>query len=381
VFRWGGHRHQALIGDLAYFPLNSAAAICAWRVSLRQDLGPRTCRAWRLLSVALWVYMLGDVLQFYYENVLHERAYPTWADAAYLAFYLVALAGLCSFPSRRRTRPERIRLLLDVGTVFVGGATFIWYVALGPAIASASPFDLADLVTFAYPVGDLLLMFGVLSLLWRGAPRSSLASLRIFATGLVVFIAADVTYDYITVHSTYLGGDPVDSLWYVALAIMWIAASCQLRGEPQEDFATPSRNPATRPSVLPYLAVAGSYLLLMVVGLRSVAFNPLGAILLGALVLTVLVSLRQFAALRDNGRLASRYRELASMDEMTGLYNRRHFMDLADGAFAHTQRLGQPLVALMIDVDHFKQINDLYGHATGDQVLAAGRYRRPLRRR
>jgi diguanylate cyclase (GGDEF)-like protein len=370
LFRWGGHRHQALIGDLAYFPVNSAAAICAWRVSLRQDLGRPTCRAWRLLSVALWLFLLGDGLQFIYENVLHERAYPTWADAAYLSFYVVAFAGLRSFPSRRSTRSERIRLLLDMGTVFVGGATFIWYVALGPAIALAGPFDLADLVTFAYPVGDLLLLFGVLSLLWRGAPRSSLASLRIFATGLIVFIAADVSYDYITVHSTYLGGDPVDSLWYVALAIMWIAASCQLRAEPREHFATPARDAAARPSVLPYLAVAGSYLLLMVVGLENVAFNPLGAVLLGALVLTVLVSLRQFAALRDNGRLASRYRELASMDEMTGLYNRRHFMDLADGAFAQTQRLGQPLVALMIDVDHFKQINDLYGHATGDQVLA-----------
>jgi diguanylate cyclase (GGDEF)-like protein len=371
VFRWGGVSHQALIGDLAFVPINSAAAICAWRVSLRRDLGPRTCRAWRLLSAALWVYMLGDLLQFCYENILHKRAYPTWADAAYLAFYVVAFAGLRCFPSRRRTRSERIRLLLDMGTVFAGGATFIWYVALGPAVASARvDFDPPDLVTFAYPVGDLLLLFGVLSLLWRGAPRSSLVSLRIFATGMVVFIAADVTYDYITVHSTYLGGDPVDSLWFVALAIMWIAVSCQLRAEPREDFAVPPRHPATRPSVLPYVAVAGSYLLLMLVGLRSVAFNPLGAILLGAFVLTVLVSLRQFAALRDNGRLASRYQELASMDEMTGLYNRRHFMDLADGAFAHTQRLGQPLVALMIDVDHFKQINDLYGHATGDQVLA-----------
>jgi diguanylate cyclase (GGDEF)-like protein len=371
VFRWGGRPHQALIGDLAYFPLNSAAAICAWQVSRRQDLGRPTCRAWRLLSVALWLFLLGDGLQFIYENVLHKQAYPTWADAAYLSFYVVAFAGLRCFPSRRRTRSERIRLLLDTGTVFVGGATFVWYVALGPAVASAGGgFDLADLVTFAYPVGDLLLLFGVLSLLWRGAPRSSLVPLRIFATGLVVFIAADVVYDYITVHSTYLGGDPVDSLWFLALAIMWIAASCQLRAEPQEDFVTPPRDGASGPSVLPYLAVAGSYLLLMVVGLKSVAFNPLGPVLLGALVLTVLVSLRQFAALRDNGRLASRYQELASMDEMTGLYNRRHFMDLADGAFAHTQRLGQPLVALMIDVDHFKQINDLYGHATGDQVLA-----------
>jgi diguanylate cyclase (GGDEF)-like protein len=370
IFRWGGHRHQALIGDLAFIPVNSAVAVCAWRVSLRKDLGQPTCRAWRLLSVALWLYLLGDVLQFCYENVFHTRAYPTWADAAYLSFYLVAFAGLSSFPSHRRTGSERTRLLLDMGTVFVGGATFIWYVALGPAVASVHGFDLADLVTFAYPVGDLLLLFGVLSLLWRGAPRSSLLSLKIVATGLTMFIAADVTYDYITVNSTYLGGDPVDTLWFVALAIMWIAASCQLHAEPQEHFAAPPRVPAARPSILPYLAVAGSYLLLMVVGLENVGFNPLGGILLGALVLTVLVSLRQFAALRDNGRLARRYQELASIDEMTGLYSRRHFMEVTEGAFAHAQRLGQPLVALMIDVDHFKQINDLHGHAIGDQVLA-----------
>ena len=59
VFRWGGHGHQALIGDLAFVPVNGAAAICAWRVSLRKDLGRPTCRAWRLLSAALWLYLLG----------------------------------------------------------------------------------------------------------------------------------------------------------------------------------------------------------------------------------------------------------------------------------------------------------------------------------
>jgi diguanylate cyclase (GGDEF)-like protein len=369
VFRWGGHRHQALIGDLALMPPNAAAAICAWRVSLREDLGRPTCRAWRLLSAALWVFLLGDVLQFLYENVLHRKAYPTWADAAYLSFYIVAFAGLRSFPSRSRTRSERIRLLLDVGTVFVGGATFIWYVALGPALASATSFDLADLVTFAYPAGDLLLLFGVLLLLWRGAPRSSVASLRIFATGMLVFIAADVTYDYMTVHTTYLGGDPVDTLWFLALAILWAAASCQRRAQPQAEFATPPRNSAPRPGVLPYLAVAGSYVLLMVVGLQTVT-SPVGGILLGALVLTILVSLSQFVALMDNGRLAARYQELASIDGMTGLYNRRHFMEVAEGVFAHAHRLGQPLAALMIDVDNFKQINDRHGHGVGDRVLA-----------
>jgi diguanylate cyclase (GGDEF)-like protein len=370
VFRWGGRPHQALIGDLAFVPVNGTGGVCAWRASLRKDLGRLTCRAWRLLSAAFWLYLLGDMLQLVYEVLLHRRGYPTWADAAYLSFYVVAFAGLLAFPSPRRTRSERFRLLLDRGTVFVGGTMLIWYVALGPAVASAhNEFDLAVLVIFAYPVGDLLLLFGVLSLLWRGAPRLSIAPLRIFATGLLVFIAADVTYDHITINSTYLGGDPVDTLWMLALAIMWIASACQLRARPTADFTMPAAASAPRPSVLPYLAVAASYVLLMVVGLNEVSFDSLGGILLGALVLTVLVSVRQFAALRDNGGLAVRYQELASIDGMTGLYNRRHFMELAESAFAHAQRLGQPLVALMIDVDHFKQINDAHGHAVGDRVL------------
>jgi diguanylate cyclase (GGDEF)-like protein len=371
VFRWGGHRHQALIGDLAFFPVNGGAALWAWRVSRRQDLGRATCRAWRLLSVALWAYLLGDGLQLVYEVVLHQRPDPSWADAAYLTFYPIVFAGLLAFPSPRRTLAERVRLLLDAGTVFVGGATVIWYISLGPAVASAHGFfDVPDLVLFAYPVGDLLLLFGVLSLLWRGAPRSSVTSLRIFATGMLVFIAADITYDYVSTNSTYVGGDPVDTLWMVALAILFVAAACQLRAAPTDEVAAPPRLLASGPSVLPYLAVAGSYILLTVVGLKSVTINPAGGVLLGAVVLTVLVSVRQFAALQDNSRLTARYAELASIDGMTGLYNRRHLMEVAEAAFAHAQRLGQPLAVLLIDVDHFKQINDVHGHAAGDRVLA-----------
>src|SRR5215467_6907998 len=53
VFRWGGREHQALIGDLAFVPVNGVAAVLAWRASRRAGLGRNTCRAWRLLAIAL----------------------------------------------------------------------------------------------------------------------------------------------------------------------------------------------------------------------------------------------------------------------------------------------------------------------------------------
>jgi diguanylate cyclase (GGDEF)-like protein len=370
MFRWGGRAHQAFIGDLAFIPVNGAAVVLAWRVSRRADLGYRIRRAWRLLSLAMFLYLLGDLMQFWIENVMHRVAYPTWSDAAYLGFYVVAFCGLVSFPARRDSGSERLRRLLDLGTVFTGGAVLIWYLALGPAVEKGLRFDLFDLVTYAYPVGDLLLLFGILTLLWRGVPQSSVMALRIFAVGLLLFIAADLIYAYITVHSTYLGGDPVDTLWMLGVTAVCLSAASQLRTKPTGSMVKQPETVPGRPSFLPYVAVLSSYVLLAFVGLRSVGFNPLGGILLGALMLTLLVSVRQYVALRDYGQLATRYQQLASIDGTTGLFNRRHFMETAETAFAHAQRLGQPVVALMIDVDNFKQINDLHGHIAGDEVLA-----------
>jgi diguanylate cyclase (GGDEF)-like protein len=63
------------------------------------------------------------------------------------------------------------------------------------------------------------------------------------------------------------------------------------------------------------------------------------------------------------------YRQLAITDPLTGIYNRRHFFQLAISELQRSQRYSRPLAVIMMDVDYFKRINDCYGHAVGDQVL------------
>jgi diguanylate cyclase (GGDEF)-like protein len=82
------------------------------------------------------------------------------------------------------------------------------------------------------------------------------------------------------------------------------------------------------------------------------------------------LSLTQPAAMAvENARLFDEVNRLATLDGLTHTYNRRHFMDLAMRAYQTARRFGQPLAALMLDVDHFKDVNDRYGHHVGDQVL------------
>jgi len=71
-------------------------------------------------------------------------------------------------------------------------------------------------------------------------------------------------------------------------------------------------------------------------------------------------------ALRES---EEKHRMLATTDTLTGLHNRFYFMKRAEDEFNRFQRYGKPFSLLMIDLDCFKEVNDKYGHAGGDEVL------------
>jgi two-component system cell cycle response regulator len=67
--------------------------------------------------------------------------------------------------------------------------------------------------------------------------------------------------------------------------------------------------------------------------------------------------------------LENRIMQLALTDPLTGLLNRRAFVDRLVSEIARYKRLGQPLSLIMVDLDNFKKCNDIYGHLVGDEVL------------
>ncbi len=75
------------------------------------------------------------------------------------------------------------------------------------------------------------------------------------------------------------------------------------------------------------------------------------------------------AQLERINQLHEQLREQAIRDDLTGVYNRRHFVEVADNELERARRHGAPLSLVMLDLDHFKKVNDQHGHAAGDAAL------------
>jgi diguanylate cyclase (GGDEF)-like protein len=98
------------------------------------------------------------------------------------------------------------------------------------------------------------------------------------------------------------------------------------------------------------------------------------SIIIATVVPTVIAPLFAYITLRLTHQLdlaEERLRQISITDELTQVYNRRYFIEMARKVLAGAKRYGDSFTIIIFDIDDFKHINDTYGHAAGDQVLRA----------
>ena len=165
------------------------------------------------------------------------------------------------------------------------------------------------------------------------------------------------------------GGDAVEQLYHERWPSAHVDIALRLRHEREPRLLTPEEAATLEPAGQAprhYLSVpllsGNSAFRLLLVGRASKTIQPQGLDIAAAMAKQVSVAL-------DKARLIKDLENLATTDGLTRLYNRRTFLQRAESEFERSRRYQRPLSVLMLDVDHFKNVNDGYGHETGDRVL------------
>ncbi|MEP6592654.1 MAG: response regulator, partial [Acidobacteriota bacterium] len=192
------------------------------------------------------------------------------------------------------------RFWLDTGTVMLSGTMVVWYFVLRP-IALDSTTGLLDIATaVAYPIGDLVLLFGSMAVLLRRPEETSRRALSFVAVGLLTFFVSDLFDSYVTLNGTTDDLRWLGAMW-IARSVFVIAGAQYFRRRAPFGAAAPAPYQTAPFTLVPYVALVIGYGLLIGV-VRDVWAEPLGGIVLGAVALTGLTVLRQITAVRERDR-------------------------------------------------------------------------------
>ncbi len=296
--------HRLLIANVANVPLDLAAGISALLTSRARSLNARTRQAWFWCALAFFADGTGNLGWLIQENLLGAVPSPSWADIGYLAFYPLCMYALLRFPRWRRGWEESLKFWLDVGIVMVAGGTVIWYVLLAPALESPSAGVLDTILSFAYPLGDLVLVFGCAVVLMRRSPPESRLPIMLLGAGGLALLLADLLYGWAEMRGNgYHSGTWID-IWFQLSGLLWFSAAQYQRWRTRRPALSIAGRQEASPdvSLLPYVAIPMGYAVLLLVALPHWS-RTLAGVVLAVLALTALVVMRQFTAVHENQRL------------------------------------------------------------------------------
>lgn len=335
-----------------YLPTVAAGAIGIVVGMIRHR--PRAWVSWLLVACSQAGFGAGSTAFLWFFRL---------ADPLYLAMDVCLVCALVSFV-RSRVTPDQPAELLDAAIITTGVALMAWLHLIEPLARVPVPGTplMERVVGMAYPLLDLLMFVLALRLALAGGRRPP--AYYLIMVGLSIYWAADIGYCYLRVTSGLPGPDALINICPLIGVILIGAAGLhpsmtQLDERPPDDATTAAGRRIAFLGVVSLIAPAE----LLAAVLRPSTNRSDMLVITGAWTVLVLLILTRMAG------LVIAHRQMAVTDPLTGLATRRVFGPALDAACARAGRRGTWVGVMIIDVDHFKEVNDTYGHDAGDQVL------------
>jgi diguanylate cyclase (GGDEF)-like protein len=314
------------------------------------------------VGLGILAWLIGSVIASFAHYNFATTLLTSFGELMYLVFYPFIVIG-----SVRIIRSHLIYKkseILDSAIIGFGITTFGAAVLL-PQVLPTLDQSLGQLFyPLAYPLADLFLVAIILSLF---SIRSFSSGSLILVTGITTFVLTDFLYLSIDASATYSIGGIVDDGWLLGILLIsesfWHMEVNQERGQ---STAIESRNP-----IFITLSVFLSATLLVLFALQP---NYLPRYVALPALITLTLAFSRLATAINQSRHIGTERLLARTDELTGLPNRRRLISEIE------EFVNKEGSLLLLDLDGFKPINDMYGHEIGDKVLkqVARRFDRAL---
>lgn len=330
---------------------------------------PQAVRSvWWWFSAFAILVVLGDIAYDVQQYAI-DVPFPGIADPLYLASYVAGFVALSLLIGKVYETRDR-EAWIDAAIIVVAAASLAATFVIAPMLDGIESLDAPTVVALAYPLLDLVLLAGLVRLL-VGMGRLRV-SMTLLTTSFTVYLVADLLYNASVIYGFDDATRALTEAFYLAALILLAGAAT---ASDVGDLASPHGGDSlVRPRSLRLAALTIGVLTApaLLVALSWSEGQTLARMLASATIVVILLALwriRELLATVDDQAVL--LDQQARTDSLTGLPNRRTLDYQLERAVDIADRQGRPLTIAMLDLDHFKDYNDVHGHQAGDALLSA----------